>query len=59
MLWFNIDVKLPHHSWRGCIVCVMCGMVELEDWGWVLFFWLRWLRWTQLRLGPRAAAIAQ
>ena len=45
MFWirFNIDVKLPHHSWRGCIVCVMRGMVELEDWGWVLFFWLRWL----------------
>ncbi len=31
MFWirFNIDVKLPHHSWRGCIVCVMCGMIEL------------------------------
>ena len=45
MFWirFNIDVKLPHHSWCGCIVCVMSGMVELEDWGWVLFFWLRWL----------------
>lgn len=43
MIWFNIDVKLPHHSGRGCIVSVVCCMIELEDW--VRFFWLlRWLR---------------
>ena len=43
MIWFNIDVKLPHHSWSGCIVCVMRGMVELIYW--VIFFWLHWLHW--------------